>query len=181
MPMPVSARIGVPPYTGPKLPDRDPASANGQFLDFMPKNAAAQPYVQNWSAGMQYLLPHDILIQADYVGSKGTRLLNGYFAGSFNQAPAKFMALGDMLTDNLADDLADPNTAAILASFGITGLPYPSFATNNYDPSVAAAIQPFPQYAGLVNNYPAIGNSTYHSLQLMARKTTAHRLSFIGA
>src|SRR5256885_10654442 len=31
------------------LPNRDPASANGQFLDFMPRNAAAQPYVQNRS------------------------------------------------------------------------------------------------------------------------------------
>jgi Carboxypeptidase regulatory-like domain len=179
-PLPAAARVGVPAFTG-TLPDRDPASANGQFLDFMPRNGAAQPYVQNWSAGLQYLLPHDILIQADYVGSKGTRLLNGYFAGSYNQAPAKFMALGDILADDLATDLADPTTAPILASFGITGLPYPDFENNNYDTSVAAAIQPFPQYLGLNNNYPTIGNSTYHSLQLMGRKTTAHGLSFIAA
>ena len=179
-PLPAAARVGVPAFTG-TLPDRDPASANGQFLDFMPRNAAAQPYVQNWSAGLQYLLPHDVLIQADYVGSKGTRLLNGYFGSSFNQAQAKYMALGDLLTDDLATDLADPNTAPILASFGITGLPYPNFENNNYDTSIAAAIQPFPQYQGLVNNYPTMGSSTYHSLQLMGRKTTAHGLSFIGA
>lgn len=179
-PLPAAARVGLPAFTG-TLPDRDPASANGQFLDFMPRNAAAQPYVQNWSAGLQYLLPHDVLIQADYVGSKGTRLLNGWFAFSFNQAPAKFMGLGDLLADDLATDLADPTTAPILASFGITGLPYPNFENNNYDTSIAAAIQPFPQYSGLANNYPTMGSSTYHSLQLMARKTTAHGLSFIGA
>jgi len=46
---------------------------------------------------------------------------------------------------------------------------------------VATAVMPFPQYTGLVNNYPAFGNSTYHSLQLMARKTTSHGLSFIAA
>src|SRR5256884_7821293 len=75
-PLPALAQVGVPPYTGPTLPNRDPASANGQFIDFMPRNAAAQPYAQNWSAGFQYLLPYDVLLQADYVGSKGTRLLN---------------------------------------------------------------------------------------------------------
>lgn len=180
-PLPAQAQIGVPPYTGPALPNRDPASANGQLLDFMPKNAAAQPYVQNWSAGFQYLLPYEILLQTDYVGSKGTRLLNGYFGSSFNQAPAKYMALGDILADDLATDLADPVNGPILASFGITRLPYPDFENNNYDTSVAAAIQPFPQFQGLVNNYPTMGSSTYHSLQLMGRKTTSHGLSFIAA
>ena len=178
--LPAAAQVGVPAFTG-TLPNRDPASANGQFLDFMPRNAAAQPYVQNWSAGLQHLLPHDVLLQADYVGSKGTRLLNGYFGPSFNQAPSKYMALGDILADDLATDLANPVNGPILASFGITGLPYPAFENNNYDTSVAAALQPFPQYSGLINNYPTIGNSTYHSLQLMVRKTAAHGLSFIAA
>jgi hypothetical protein len=91
------------------------------------------------------------------------------------------MALGDILSDDLATDLADPVNGPILASFGITGLPYPDFENNNYDTSVAAAIQPFPQFQGLVNNYPTMGNSTYHSLQLMGRKTTRHGLSFIAA
>src|SRR6266481_5915745 len=179
-PLPPAAQVGVRAFTG-TLPNRDPASANGQTLDFMPRSAAAQPYVQNWSAGLQYLLPHNVLLQADYVGSTGTRLLNGYFGSSFNQAPAKFMALGDILSDDLATDLADPVNGPILASFGITALPYPDFENNNYDTSVAAAIQPFPQFQGLVNNYPTMGNSTYHSLQLMGRKTTRHGLSFIAA
>src|SRR5207237_3302082 len=48
-PLPALAQVGVPPYTGPTLPNRDPASANGQFIDFMPRNAAAQPYAQNRS------------------------------------------------------------------------------------------------------------------------------------
>jgi len=180
-PLPPAARVGVPPYTGPTLPNRDPASANGQTLDFMPRNAAAQPYAQNWSSGLQYLLPHDIMLQADYVGSKGTRLLNGYFGFWFNQTPSKYMALGDILGDDLATDLADPVNGPILASFGITKLPYPNFENNNWDTSVATALMPFPQYSGLVNNYPAFGNSTYHSLQLMGRKTASHGLSFIAA
>jgi hypothetical protein len=178
--LPTNAQIGVPAFTG-TLPNRDPASANGQSLDFMPRNAAAQPYAQNWSAGFQYLLPHDILIQSDYVGSKGTRLINGYFGPWYDQAPSKYMALGDILGDDLATDLADPVNGPILASFGITKLPYPDFENNNYSTLVGAAVQPFPQYSGLVNNYPTIGNSSYHSLQLMGRKRTTHGLNFIAA
>src|SRR5205807_1413714 len=68
-PLPALAQVGVPAFTG-TLPNRDPASANGQTLDFMPRNAAAQPYAQNWSTGLQYLFPHDVMLQADYVGSK---------------------------------------------------------------------------------------------------------------
>ena len=178
--LPAAAQVGVPLFTG-MLPNRDPASANGQALDFLPRNSAAQPYVQNWSAGVQYQLPHEVLLQTDYVGSKGTRLINGYLGISYNQALSKFMGLGDLLGDNLKADLADPVNGPILASFGITGLPYPDFDTNNFSNEVWAAVQPFPQYSGLTNNYPTIGNSTYHSLQVLARKTTAHGLSFIAA
>ena len=178
--LPALAQVGVPAFTG-TLPNRDPASANGQTLDFLPRNSAAQPYVQNWSAGFQYLFPQDVVLQTDYVGSKGTRLLNGYLGFWYNQAPLKYLGLGDLLGDDLATDLADPVNGPILASYGITKLPYPDFETNNYSTQVWAALQPFPQYSGLVNNYPTIGNSTYHSLQLLARKTTAHGLSFIAA
>jgi hypothetical protein len=178
--LPAKAQVGVPAFTG-TLPNRDPASANGQQLDFLPKNSAAQPYAQNWSAGFQYLLPHDVVLQADYAGSKGTRLLNGYFGPWFNQAPSKYMGLGDILADDLATDLADPVNGPILASYGVTKLPYPDFETNNYSTTVAAALQPLPQYSGLVNNYPTIGNSTYHSLQLMGRKNATHGLTFIAA
>lgn len=178
--LPALAQVGVPPFTG-TLPNRDPASANGQTLDFLPRNSAAQPYVQNWSAGFQYLFPHDVMLQTDYVGSKGTRLLNGYLGISYNQPLSKYMGLGDILNDDLATDLADPVNGPILASFGITKLPYPDFETNNFSTQVWAAVQPFPQYSGLTNNYPTIGNSTFHSLQLLARKTTAHGLSFIAA
>src|SRR5207302_5521762 len=98
---------------------------------------------------------------------------------SWSHHPVQYEDLACALSDC---DTADfPNSAATLAQFGITGLPYPDFENNNYDTTVAAAIQPFPQFQGLVNNYPTMGSSTYHSLQLMGRKTTAHGLSFIAA
>ncbi len=178
--LPAKAQIGVPPFTG-TLPNRDPASFNGRGIEFLPRKSLAQPYVQNWSAGFQYELPRGVLLEANYVGSKGTRLLDSYFATLFNQAPSKFLPLGDILQDDLADDLADPATAATLAQYGITKLPYPDFEATNFNPTVAQAVTPFPQYSGLVNNYPTMGSSTYHSLQIQGRKKSAHGLTFIAA
>jgi len=175
-----AASIGIPAYNG-TLPNRDPALANGDTVDFLPRNGTAEPYTQNWSVGFQYMLPHDIMIQTDYLGSKGTRLLNGYFGTLVNQAQTQYMGLGDILADDLATDLADPVNGPILASYGITGLPYPSFEDTNYSGQVSAAIQPYPQYYSIQNNYPNFGSSTYHSLQMMARKSAKNGLTFIAA
>ena len=103
------------------------------------------------------------------------------FANMNNQVPSTYMGLGDMLADDLAGDLADPTTAAVLAQYGITGLPYPSFEDTNFNPTVAQALRPFPQYDAVTNDFPAMGSSTYHSLQLSVRKRSTHGLSFIGA
>ena len=72
--LPPWAKVGLPPFTG-TLPDRDPASQNGNVLDFLTRNSLAQPYTQNWSLGFQYQLPHEVMLEADYVGAKGSRLL----------------------------------------------------------------------------------------------------------
>jgi len=176
-PLPANARVGLPDFTG-TLPNRDPASANGNGLDFLPKNSLAQPYVQNWSLGFQYQLPREVLLEANYIGSKGTRLLDSYFSNWSNQPDSKFMALGDDLDTGFQDAL----DAGILQPYGITKLPFPSFEDNSYcGDSVSVGLQRYPQYCGLTNNYPAMGSSTYHSLQVMARKNSSHGLTFIAA
>ncbi|MGD0697938.1 MAG: TonB-dependent receptor [Terriglobia bacterium] len=174
--LPAWAKVGLPAFTG-TLPNRDPASFNGSTLDFLPKTSLAQPYVQSWSAGLQYQLPHEVMIEANYVGSKGTRLLEGGFIGSFDTYSAKYMALGD----NLDMDFQDALNAGILQPYGITKLPYPDFENNNWDTSVATGLLPYPQYSGLTNNYPTMGSSTYNALQITARKNSTHGLTFIAA
>src|SRR5207247_4665107 len=52
-PLPAAAQVGVPPFSG-TLPTRDPTAANGSGIDFLPRKSLAQPYTQNWSAGLQY-------------------------------------------------------------------------------------------------------------------------------
>jgi len=185
--LPANASIGLPAFTG-TLPNRDPASFNGNSLDFLPATSLAQPYVQNWSLGFQYQLPREVLFEANYIGSKGTRLLDSYFSNFFNQPNGKFMALGDYLDEDIACALTNcdpanfPNSQALLASFGVTKLPSPNFENyTNCGTQLSAALAPFPQYCGLTNNFPTMGSSTYHSLQVMARKNSSHGLTFIAA
>jgi len=175
--LPADARLGLPDFTG-TLPNRDPTQANGNEPDWLPRNSLAQPYVQNWSAGFQYQFPHGVLLEMNYVGSKGTRLLDSYFANWFNQVPSKFMALGDDLTDDFPTALG----AGILAPYGITQMPYPDFENDSYcGGTLQDGLQLYPQYCQLLNNYPTMGSSTYHSLQITARKNSSHGLTFIAA
>jgi hypothetical protein len=180
-PLPANAKVGIPAFTG-TLPNYDSAQADGDTLDFLPRTSAAQPYVQNWSAGFQYQLPHEVLLEANYVGEKGTRLLNSYFWYYNNQPNSKFMALGDNLDDDFATDLADPVMGPVLAGYGVTQLPFPDFENDGYcGTSLSVGLQAYPQYCGLVNNAPAMGSSTYHSLQITAKKNSTHGLTFIAA
>ncbi|HEV2381889.1 MAG TPA: TonB-dependent receptor [Terriglobia bacterium] len=174
--LPAWAKVGIPPFTG-TLPNLDPSSANGNGLDFLPRTSLAQPYVQNWSAGFQYQLPHQIVLEANYVGSKGTRLLDSNFATDFNQINSRFLPLGD----NLDMDFQTALNAGILQPYGITQVPYPDFESNNWDTSVGAGLSRYPQYTGLTNNYPTMGSSSYHALQATARKNSTKGLTFIAA
>ncbi|MGA3168896.1 MAG: TonB-dependent receptor [Terriglobia bacterium] len=173
---PAPGPLGLPEFTG-TLPNMDPTGMNGYGPDYLPANSLAMPYVQNWSGGFQYQLPHEVLLEADYVGSKGTRLFNKNFGNGFNQANGKYMAMGDLLGDSFGDDVS----AGLLQPYGITQLPYPTFEDDNYSDSVAAGLAPFPQYSGLINDQSAMGKSSYHSLQFTARKNAVHGLTFIAA
>jgi hypothetical protein len=177
--LPTAAQIGVRPYRG-TLPNLDPTAGNGNGLDFLPRSNA-QPYVQVWSAGFQYQLPSHVLLEVNYVGNKGTRLQQSIFANMFNAIPTKYMPLGDMLSDDLATDLADPTTRPILAGYGITKLPYPSFEDTSFNPTVGQALRPFSQFDVLTNNNPYMGSSTYHALQVTAQRRVAHGLDFIAS
>ena len=185
--IPSGYRVGVPPFTG-TLPDTAPDSQNYNSVDYW-SSSLAEPYVQNWNFGLQYELPGQILFEADYVGSKGTRLLAKDLGFHFNQAPVKFMGLAKYTssdaTDNsdivdmvLSDALGDSIAGPALASFGITGPPYPSFPS---DGTVGQAIQRYPQFSGITEQFPNYGSSIYHALQTTVRKWAGHGLNFIAA
>ena len=181
-------RIGVPPFLG-TLPNLSPDGMNYMTVDYHP-SSLAQPYTQNWNFGFQFQLPAETLFEVDYVGGKGTRLMSFEWGdtGKTNQAPTTYMALNAL--ENPAGDPylqldmpsvfdpveGDPAAQAVLAQYGITGLPFPSF-----EGTVAQGIAPWPQYYSVNNTFPNFGNSTYHALQATVRKRAGHGLNYIAA
>ncbi len=138
------------------LPNKDPALDNGQGIGYIPRNSNRQPYSQNYTFGIQFLLPKSTTLEASYVGNKGTRL-GASGLNNLNQLNPKYLALGDTLNDDIS---AHPEIP----------LPYPSFSG-----PVSQALLPFPQYAGggVAFFFPYFGTSHYDSLQVVV----SHRLS----
>ncbi|MBI1940270.1 MAG: TonB-dependent receptor [Acidobacteria bacterium] len=171
---------GIPPFEG-TLPNTDPSSENFSFVDWLRSDSLRQPYVQQWSFGIQRELPADSVLEINYVGNKSTRLIASLFSAATNAAPTKFMSMVDADGNALVTKTFGDLTAAdwsVLNSFGVTDKPYPSFPD---DVPIAQALKKFPQYDGISDVYPNFGASTYNSLQVSWRKRASRGLTFIGS
>lgn len=154
---------GYPAYTG-SLPSLDPTLDNGTGIPYISPNSSRQPYAQNFSVGVQYLLNGNSTIMANYVGTRGNRLNAGNFA-NMNQLNPKYLSLGDALLDDVS---LHPDIK----------LPYAGFTG-----SVAQALLPYPQYAGgAVYQWAAhVGKSNYNAAQVVYTRRPAKGLSFLAS
>ncbi len=164
---------GVPAYPYP-LPNKSPAQDNGNSISYIAPNSTRQPYAQNYTFGIQYLLGDKTVIQGSYVGNIGARLNAGGFA-NMNQLNPKYLSLGDQLLNNCGTTSCAP---------GIP-LPYAGFTG-----TVAQALLPYPQYAGggtpgiptgtgVFNHFPYFGHSNYNALQVVATRRLSKGLGFL--
>ena len=153
------------PQNFPRPPFIDPTVANGSGVSMIGRGDGRPPYFQDWSFGIQRQLPAELLLEAAYVGNKGTRL--GTALISMNQVDPRYLSLGDLLSRSI--------TSPEAKAAGIA-LPYGGFTG-----SVAQALRPYPQYQGVSDNANPNGNSTYHALQIKAEKRTTHGISYLVA
>ncbi len=144
------------------LPNYDPTQLNDNSIPYYPPETRKMPKVHNWNFGVQMELPWATRLEANYVGTKGTRLNDGY---KFNrdQLDPKYLSLGNALVEHI--DL-HPEFQK----------PYPSFSG-----TVGQSLREFPQYRGVNSHRSNGGWSNYHSLQVTATKRSAHGLSFLLA
>jgi hypothetical protein len=139
----------------------DPSFANNQDIrNYIRPEDGRPPYIQNWQIGIQRQLGQSFVVEAAYVGSKGTRLASQNLRP--NQLHPDYLKYGDLLNANITSQAA--------RDAGFT-LPYPGFTG-----TVAQALRPFPQYRTVALPSETLGNSTYNSLQLQARKRYSHGL-----
>ncbi len=146
-----------------------PTLANATSINaFDPKFDGVAPYDVVWSLGIQRELPYNMFVSASYAGNRGNRLpaqLN-----PINQVPTAYLA-------KLGSKLGDP-FATTGAGLGIA-LPYPSFNTDFPTATNLQALRPYPQYAGIFNNFDMNGSALYHAMQLQFEKRYTNGLSFL--
>jgi hypothetical protein len=146
-------------------PTINPAVQNGSSINAIIRTDGRAPYSQNWSFGLQRELLSSILVEADYVGVKGTRLGNNLI--DFNQVNPAYLSLGSLLNSSIT------SPAAVAANIPT---PYAGFKG-----TVAQALRPYPQYLSIPDIANPNGNSTYHALQAKVEKRMSHGLTFLAA
>jgi Carboxypeptidase regulatory-like domain/TonB dependent receptor len=170
-----------------------PGSSLGAFNDIggdavgpIPSVSQNIPYEQAWSLGFQKELPGKILLDATYVGKKGTHLYLGAFR-NINRLPTSAIAgmtpaqIGNLKNGTVANPFFfDPTqfpagTACDPTRFicdPASGLAGPT--VNPY-----RLLVPFPQYTSFQGDSPPIANSIYHALQVRVEKEFSNGLQFL--
>lgn len=168
-----SARISNPFLSGPQLP---PGSSQGLLTGLgLGISGPIQtwnntPYVQTWNFGLERELKGNILVDANYVGTKGTHLYFGG-AGSINY-------LGPWVETLNSSQIAQLNSFVPNPFYGIITNPASSLSSKTVQQS--QLLKPYPQFSGLSGNDPPWANSIYHALQLRVEKRFSNGLQLLG-
>ena len=167
------ARLSDPwPGVGPKLP---PGSSLGLMTDvgfdvWRPIRAwNATPYEQTWSFGLQRELPGGVLVDAAYVGKKGTKLYWGN-AGDLNHLGPEALDWSASEIESLFEYVPNP-------FFGIITDPASSLAPPEIQRWVLRL--PHPQFGWFSGDDPPWANSIYHAFQLRMEKRLLKGLQFL--
>ncbi len=133
----------------------------GQSIDAVLRNRAS-PYVQQWTANVQYQLGNTVL-QAAYIGNHGVKLLfNTTF--ELNQLPPADLALGNQLLQPVANPFQGIITSGALS--GAT-IPY------------GQLLRPFPEYTGVENVQPPSATSSYNAFAVSANHRFSNGIQFL--
>jgi len=130
----------------------------------------ASPYEQTWTISLQHELPASMVLEAAYIGKKGTHL----FWGGANEV-------------NLISPTAAQGYMTGNAAFWNATVPNPFYGiVTDPNSSLSAATvaryqlsRPFPQYTAFTGNNPPWANSIYHGLQLRLEKRLTNGLQFL--
>jgi len=140
------------------------------------------PQEQSWTFGIERQLPSNIVVSADYLGKKGTHLP---FAGSSYY----FNILGPWV-ESLPLQSPNPNNPCQTANMACLNSPvanpfYPKIITNPNSTLAQPTIPgyqlevPYPQFTSVFTDDQLNANSTYHALQLTAKKAFTNGLEFL--
>jgi hypothetical protein len=158
------------PFPNGMLPPLGPAGGLAtnlnQTLNFY-NSHRKNPYAQRWSAGVQQLLPAEVLVELSYVGNRGTRL---EIPRNINGVPTSYLSTSFFRDQARIDYLSQR-------------IPSPFAGTN---PIFASTVQridllrPWPHFGNIIVDDNA-GYSWYHAMQLRAEKRLSSGFTFQAA
>lgn len=141
------------------------------------------PQEQSWSAGIERTLPFNILVDAEYVGRKGTHLYLGGDTYALNHLPES--AATAFQANPGAFNAIVPTPTALTNAIVSKTSPYSNGFWSGVWPAYDSYL-PYPQYplniygsSGLQNVNPPIGNSIYNAFQLRVEKRFSQGLQFL--
>lgn len=161
------------PGTGPLLPSGNTLGALtdvGSSTDGPIRTWNQPPYTQTWSLGFEQELPGSLLVDANYIGTKGTHL---YFG---DNVPLNY--LGSAIEKDTPAQLAQLKTLVPNPFYGVITTTGSALA----GPTVAQyqLLLPYPQFGGVNGLMAPWGNSIYNAFQLRIQKNMSHGLQFLA-
>ncbi|MGH9658172.1 MAG: TonB-dependent receptor domain-containing protein, partial [Bryobacteraceae bacterium] len=152
-----------------------PAGAAGGLATFLGRDVSffhgrpLNPYMQRWSFSIQRELPPRLVMDAAYVGNRGTKLRANR---EMNPVPREYLSTS-AVRDQPAIDLLGQQV-----NNPFFGLPeFAGTARGNQRINVGQLLRPYPHFGNITVDLPA-GYSYFHSLQVAVEKRLGGGLSF---
>jgi hypothetical protein len=176
-------------FYNPATPQYPPATASGVVPPSSPfisiaSNAARLPRIFQWSIGFQREITKDMVVEASYVGNRGTwwtaPLLaqENYNGVSPQMLQSKYGINIQSPTDQqlLLTPISSPNVIARFPNLANPNSVYPGFPKS--EPLIAALVAE-PQWYGGIPPFlgPPMGDTWYDSLQVKFTKRYSHGLT----
>ena len=135
--------------------------------------------VYQWSIGIQRLLPHRIMVSADYSANRSTHLPWGSWGFTRNRNYIPTDVRGNYTSDDLSSLVANPFQPLFVGPDAI--FHEPDSLYNNDQIPLINLLRPYPQFDGEFTGLPLLAaNSRYNSLQIRFAKTAGSYLTFQG-
>ena len=163
--------FGIQPATGSS---QGASTMLGQALSGIPVRSLNQtPQEQAWSFDVQHQLPGSIVVDAAYLGRKGTHLYAMGFANQFDALPPSVASAFRADPSYYEAQVSNPFQGVIQGSADLSGPTIPRWKL----------YVPYPQYsagsgAGISSSFVPWANSIYHALQLRVEKRFSQGLQF---
>lgn len=151
------------------------ATMLGQALSGIPvRNLNQVPQEQAWSLDIQHQLPGSIVVDAAYVGRKGTHLYAMGYANQFDALPAGVAEAFRANPSFYLQQVTNPFLGVIQGSPDLSGPTIPRWKL----------YVPYPQYSngtasGISSSFVPWANSIYHAAQLRVQKRFSQGMEFL--